>query len=74
MIIRYAKHSWKFLTRVSKIVGSFIGEKQEFHRIPIYQNKRNIKKLQNLNTQTNPTNTKKQNQKNILKLVSIKIL
>ena len=33
---------------------------------------RNIKKLQNPNTKTNPTNTKNQNQINILKKVSIK--
>ena len=58
MIKRYAKHSWKSLTRVSKIVSSFISEMQAFHRLRVYQNKGNIKKLQNLNTKTNPTNTK----------------
>ena len=57
-----------------KLVTSFISEMQEFCHIPIYQNKRNIKKLQNSNTKMNPTNTKNQNQINILKKVSIKIL
>ena len=49
MIKRYANHSWKSLTRVSK-TGSFISDMQAFHRIRIYQNIRNIQKLRNLNT------------------------
>ena len=74
MIKHYAKHSRKSLTRVSEIVSSFISEMQASHHIRIYQNKRNIKKLQNLKTKTNPANTKNQNQINMLKKVSIKIL
>ena len=46
-----------------KIESSFISEMQAFHRIQIYQNERNIEKLQNPNTKTNPTNMKNPNQK-----------
>ena len=74
MIKRSAKHSWKGLTSMSKIVSFFISEIQGFHRIRIYQNKRKIKRLQNLNAKTNPTNRKNQNQISILKKVSIKVL
>ena len=63
MIKRYAKHSLKSSTRVSEIVSPFISEMQAFHRIRIYQNKRNTKKLQNLNTKINPANTKNQKPK-----------
>ena len=47
---------------------------QAFHRIRISQNKRNIKKkVTKPGTKTNSTNTKNQNQINILKKISIKI-